>query len=35
MKCKQCGADDDLLIAFTKFQICGKCTKQNHKKAVK
>jgi ribosomal protein S27AE len=35
MKCKQCGDDSDLLVAFTKHQICGRCTKQNHKKAVK
>jgi hypothetical protein len=34
-KCKQCGDDNDLFTAFTKYQICLKCTKQNYKKAVK
>ena len=34
-KCKQCGDDNDLFTAFTKYQICLKCTKQNHRKAVK
>ena len=35
MKCKQCGDDNDLLVAFSKYQICGKCTRANYKKAVK
>ena len=34
-KCKQCGNDNDLMTAFTKYQICGKCTRANHKRATK
>jgi NMD protein affecting ribosome stability and mRNA decay len=33
--CKQCGDDNDLLLAFTANKICGKCTRANHKKAMK
>jgi len=33
--CTQCGDDSDLLVAFTAVKICGKCTRKNHKKAVK
>ena len=35
MKCKQCGSDQDLMIAFTKYQICGKCTRKNHNLSLK
>lgn len=35
MACKQCGDTNDLMIAFTDNQICGKCTRKNHKKATK
>jgi hypothetical protein len=31
VKCTQCGSDSDLMVAFTKYQICGKCTRKNHK----
>jgi len=34
-KCQQCGQELDLLTAFTKYQICGKCVRTNHRKAVK
>lgn len=33
-KCEQCGKDVDLLTAFTKHKICGKCTRKNHKKVT-
>lgn len=33
--CKQCGSTDDLMVPFTKDQVCGKCTRSNHKRAVK
>jgi len=33
--CKQCGDDNDILTAFTADKICGKCTRKNHRKAVK
>lgn len=32
--CEQCGNDKDLMVAFTKYPICGKCVKKNHKKAI-
>lgn len=35
MKCAQCGEDKDLMVAFSKYQICGKCTRKNHKKTMK
>ena len=34
-KCEQCGDDTDLLLAFTAHKVCGKCTRANHRKAVK
>jgi hypothetical protein len=34
-KCEQCGQELDLLTAFTKYQVCGKCVRANHRKAVK
>lgn len=33
-KCEQCEEELDLMVAFTKYQICGKCTRKNHRKAV-
>jgi len=33
-KCKQCGQDNDLLTAFTKYQVCRKCSKENHRQTV-
>lgn len=35
MNCTQCGNDNDLMIIFTEYQICGNCTKENHKKGTK
>lgn len=35
VRCKQCGSDDDAMVAHTKYQICGKCTRKNHRKAIK
>ena len=34
-KCDQCGKEVDLLTAFTKYQVCGKCARTNQRKAVK
>lgn len=34
-KCEQCGEELDLLTAFTKYRVCGKCVRVNHKKAVR
>ena len=34
-KCEQCGQELDLLTVFTRYQICGKCVRINHRKAVK
>jgi predicted nucleic acid-binding Zn ribbon protein len=34
-KCEQCGDDTDLMLTFTAHKICGKCTRKNHRKAVK
>lgn len=31
VRCKQCGSDEDGLVAYTKNQICGKCTRKNQK----
>jgi hypothetical protein len=33
-KCKQCGKENDLLVAFTKHKVCGKCARKNWKKAT-
>jgi len=32
--CKQCREQVDLMVAFTEYQICGKCTRKNHKQAI-
>lgn len=32
--CEQCGDDSDLMVAFTKYKVCMKCTKANYRKAV-
>jgi len=34
-KCEQCGNDNDLMVAFTDYKVCGSCTRKNHKKATK
>jgi ribosome-binding protein aMBF1 (putative translation factor) len=34
MRCEQCGKDTDLMLAFTKYQVCGDCTRYNHKHAM-
>ena len=34
-KCEQCGDETDLLTNFTKYQVCGKCTRKNHKSLTK
>lgn len=34
-QCVQCGDDSDLMVAFTKHQVCGKCTRKNYKQVVK
>ncbi len=34
-KCTQCGDTNDLMVIFTDLKICGKCTRKNHKKAIK
>ena len=33
--CVQCGDDSDLMVALTKFKICGKCVRKNYREAVK
>ena len=33
--CIQCGSDEDMMVIFTKHKICMKCTKKNHKEAMK
>jgi predicted nucleic acid-binding Zn ribbon protein len=33
-KCKQCGDDTDLMVAFTDVKVCGKCVCKNYRKAV-
>ena len=33
-KCVQCGNENDLMVAFTKYKVCGKCVKKNYKKVV-
>ena len=33
-KCEQCGQSVDLLTAFTKYKVCGKCTRKNNKEAT-
>jgi len=35
VKCKQCGNDNDTMIAYTKYQLCRQCTRKNHTKATK
>jgi hypothetical protein len=30
VKCSQCNKKADLLTAFTKDKVCGKCTRKNH-----
>lgn len=35
IRCKQCGDDNDTLVAYTRDQICGKCTRKNHRKVSK
>lgn len=32
-KCEQCGKSNDLLVAFTKYPVCGKCTRKSNNKA--
>jgi hypothetical protein len=34
-KCEQCGQELDLLTAFTRYQVCGKCVRVNYRKAVR
>lgn len=34
MKCIQCGNENDLMVSFSKYQICGKCTRKNHNKII-
>jgi len=33
--CSQCGSNGDFMVAFTNNKICGKCTRKNHKQAIK
>ena len=33
-KCVQCGDDNDLMAAFSRLKVCGKCAKKNHRDAV-
>lgn len=35
VKCKQCGNDNDSMVAYTKDQVCGKCTRKAQSKVVK
>ena len=32
--CSQCGDTNDMLVAFTRYQVCGKCTRRNHREAT-
>lgn len=32
--CVVCGDDSDLLVAFTKYKICGECARKNYLKAT-
>ena len=34
-RCEQCGKSDDMTVMFTKFRVCMKCTKKNHRKATR
>ena len=34
IKCTQCGSDEDSMVAYTKYQVCGKCNRKNHKEAT-
>ena len=29
VRCKQCGTDNDLMIAYTNSQLCGDCIRKN------
>ena len=33
--CVKCGSDTDFLATFSKYQICGKCTRKAYKRIVK
>lgn len=33
-RCVQCGDDNDLMVAFSRWKVCGKCAKKNHRDAV-
>lgn len=33
--CKSCGETVDLMVMFTKYQICGKCTRKKHQETIK
>lgn len=33
--CEQCGNTNDFMVIFTDSKICGKCTRKNHRKAIK
>ena len=34
VRCTQCGSMNDSMLQFTKYQICGRCTRKNHKKVI-
>jgi len=34
-KCVQCGNENDLLVAFTRVKICGKCIRKNQQNIAK
>lgn len=33
--CVVCGKTTDLLVAFTKYKVCGDCTRKKHKEVTK
>ena len=33
--CLQCGDDRDMMVRFTRWQICGRCTRANHRKVTR
>lgn len=33
-KCEVCLDDVDMLTYFTKYQVCGKCVRTRHRRAV-
>jgi len=33
-RCVQCGDDNDLMTAFSRWRVCGKCARKNHRDAV-